>query len=163
MITSNHVPVSGMSQLAHALGPLGYRRINVARSPWNDPHISTGFDTSIDSSQWMDGMPDEVRERYAWEWQEVIRQTTGGASTRAKDQFRGEFVARNAVQQIEAAVGDNEPFFCWVDVTEPHPPFYPPRELYEAIDRQRIQLPAEAEVGPGPHRSIAGRRSKFAH
>ena len=55
----------------------------------------TGFDTSIDSSQWMDGMPDEVRERYAWEWQEVIRQTNsaflkegqGHGTTKSKPTF----------------------------------------------------------------------------
>lgn len=163
MITSGHTPNSGISQLAHALGPLGYRRINIGRSHWDDPFIATGFDTSVDSRVWMDEMPDAVRERYEWEWHDVTRRTTGGPSTRTMEQNRGQFVARHAIAQIEEAVNNDEPFFCWVDVTEPHPPFYPPREFYEAIDQKEIRLPEQPETGTEPHESIVARRSEWSH
>ena len=163
MITSDNSVRPGISQLTHALGPLGYRRVNIGRSHWDDPLIGTGYDISIDSRGWIDEMPNAVRERYAWEWNDVTRRTTGGPSTRTKDQFRGQFVVRNAIAQIEQAVGENEPFFCWVDVTEPHPPFYPPREFYEAIDQTQIQLPEQPAAGTEPHESIVARRSEWAH
>ena len=155
-------PTPGLSQIAHALEPLGYRHIDIGRCHWNDPLIGSGYDVSVESKNWMSEMPTEVCERYAWEWQDTTRQTTGGPSTRTVEQHRGAYVSRHAIAQIEEAVLDHQPFFCWVDVTEPHPPFYPPREFYEAIDQEAIQLPAQAAALP-PHPEIVARQRQWSH
>ncbi len=155
-------PVSGFPQIAHALEPLGYRRIDIGRPHWNDPAIGSGYDVTVDSKGWFDQVSSEALDRYKWEWQDTTRRTTGGPSTRTKDQYRGKFVATNAISQIRKAVEDDEPFFCWVDVTEPHPPFYPPREYYEAIDQSAIQLPKQPADATPPEEIVARQRD-WAH
>ncbi len=163
LIASGHAPTSGISQIAHALEPLDYCRIDVGRPHWNDPAIGSGYDVTIDTTPWRDHISSAARDRYAWEWQDTTRRTTGGPSTRTRAEYRGQFVADHAIAQIERAVRDSEPFFCWVDITEPHPPFYPPREYYEAIDQNAIQLPEQAPPGAVPHQSISVRQRDWAH
>ena len=155
-------PVSGFPQIAHALEPLGYRRIDIGRPHWNDPAIGSGYDITVDSKGWVDGVAREALDRYEWEWQDTTRRTTGGPSTRTRDEYRGKFVATHAIAQIEAAVKSSEQFFCWVDVTEPHPPFYPPREYYQAIDQSAIELP-EQPADATPPAEIVARQKDWSH
>ena len=163
MVAGARAPRPGITQLPHALEPLGHRRINVGRAHWEDPSISTGYDTWVDTRPWIEEMPDAVRERYAWEWHDVTRRTTGGPSTRTTEQNRGQIVARHAIAQIEQSVKDDQSFFCWVDITEPHPPFYPPRGYYAAVDQMQIQLPEQLDTGTPPHQSLVERRAEWAH
>jgi hypothetical protein len=74
---------------------------------------------------WRATMPAEALARHDWEQQTITRRTTGGPSTRTREQYWGYHLATNAIRQIESAVERGEPFLCWTAFTEPHPPFYP--------------------------------------
>ena len=164
VLTNGHMPIPGMVTIAHALQPSGYRRLNIGSMHWKDPNIDTGYEPWITHQAWHDAMPDDVLRRHDWESRDITRRTTGGPSPLTKEQYSGHFVARNAVRQMEEAVRNDEPFLCWAAFSEPHPPFYPPRELYAAIDQGQIALPAQAPEGSVPaHERILGMRKEWAH
>ena len=74
-------------------------------------------------------MPDEVLERSKWESQDITRRRTGGPSPRTSEQYSGHYVAQNTIRQIEEAVDNDEAYLCSAAFSEPHPRFYPSREL----------------------------------
>jgi arylsulfatase A-like enzyme len=153
-----------MVTIAHALKPLNYRRIQLGHMHWTDLEMDTGYEPWITHDEWRRAMPKEVLDRYSWEAQDITRRTTGGPSTRLRNQYSGHYVATNAIREITSAVRGNENFLCWAAFSEPHPPFYPPREIYEKIDQSEIQLPqqARAEHRP-PHEYIVERRREWQH
>jgi choline-sulfatase len=164
VLTNHHQPRPGMNTIAHALQPLGYRRINVGHMHWTDPEMDHGYEPWISHHGWLDTVPEEVRERYAWENQSVTRRTTGGPSPRTREQYAGRFVADQAIEQIEGAVAEGAPFLCWAAFPEPHPPFYPPREVYAQFDQAAIVPPVQAPPdAPPPHPYITRKQEEWAH
>ena len=164
VITNDHMPTPGMVTIAHALQPLGYRRFNLGQMHWKNPDVDTGYEPWIRNQAWRDAMPDDVLRRCDWEAQGITRRTTGGPAPRTREQYTGYFLAQNAIRQIEEAVHNDEPFLCWAAFSEPHPPFYPPRELYAAIDQAQITLPTQAPEGGVPvHDRILAKQEEWAH
>ncbi|MFQ5808105.1 MAG: sulfatase-like hydrolase/transferase [Armatimonadota bacterium] len=164
VITNSHKPHPGMVTIGHALQPLGHRRFQQGHMHWTDPDVDNGYEPWLTHAAWHDAMPPEVAARYEWEGQGVTRRTTAGPSPRTREQYSGHFVATNAVEQMESAVERGEKFLCWTAFSEPHPPFYPPREIYERFDQSQIQLPAQAPPdAPPPHELILHKRREWAH
>lgn len=164
VITNRHKPYPGMRTIAHALQPLGYRRFNLGHMHWTDRTLDNGYEPWIDQEMWEQTMPPAALARYKWERQNVTRRTTAGPSTRTREQYWGHHVAENSIRLMQEAVERDEPFLCWTAFTEPHPPFYPPRELYERIDQSRIELPRQAPPdAPPPHETILHKRQEWAH
>ena len=164
VVTNNHKPSSPMTTIAHALQPLGYRRINVGHMHWQEGTTDTGYEPWIKPSGWRDAMPQALRDRWDWEAQGTTRRTTGGPSPRAREQNPGFSIAETAIAQMEDAVAKDEPFLCWTAFAEPHPPFYPPAELYRTFDQSQIPLPRQAPPGTGaPHEYITEKRKEWAH
>ncbi|MGD2175305.1 MAG: sulfatase-like hydrolase/transferase, partial [Candidatus Brocadiaceae bacterium] len=164
VITNSHKPHAGMVTIAHALQPLGYRRLQQGHMHWTDPEADTGYEPWLTHAAWHDAMPREVVARYEWEGQSVTRRTTAGPSPRTREQYSGHFVAANAIGQIEEAVERGEKFLCWSAFSEPHPPFYPPRDIYERYDQSQIELPAQAPPdAPPPHETVLKKREEWAH
>jgi len=162
--TNRDMPYPGMVTIAHALKPLGYSRFNLGHMHWKDPEMDTGYEPWITHQTWRDAMPQHVLDRHEWEAQNITRRTTGGPSPRTFDQYSGYYVARNAIAAIESAVKDGEPFLCWAAFSEPHPPFYPPREIYETFDPSQIPLPPQAPPDAGsPHEYILDKRREWTH
>ena len=109
-------------------------------------------------------MPPKVLDRYEWEAQNITRRTTAGPSPRTREQYWGYHVANESIRLMEEAVEIGEPFLCWTAFTEPHPPFYPPCELYSLIDQSKIQLPEQAPAdAPPPHDRILKMRQEWQH
>ena len=164
VITNASMPQRGITTIAHALQPLGYRRFNLGQMHWKDLSMDTGYEPWITNQVWRDAMPKHVLDRYDWEAQSITRRTTGGPSTRTREQYSGYYLAKNAVSQIESAVSNGEPFLCWVAFSEPHPPFYPPKELYEAFDQSSIPLlPSAPPEARPPHQYVMNKRREWAH
>ena len=106
----------------------------------------------------------EVAARYEWEAQSITRRTTGGPSPRRSEEYSGYHVAGNAIAHIQDAVERDEPFLCWVSFSEPHPPWYPPKEIYRQFDQSAIALPAQPpDAAPPPHPVIRGQQQEWAH
>jgi arylsulfatase A-like enzyme len=164
VITNQHKPYPGMRTIAHALQPLGYRRFNLGHMHWTDRELDNGYEPWVDQEMWQQTMPADTLARYRWERQNVTRRTTAGPSTRTRAQYWGHHVATNSIRLMREAVERDEPFLCWTAFTEPHPPFYPPKELYARIDQSRIELPAQAPPGaPPPHERILRKQQEWAH
>jgi choline-sulfatase len=162
--TNRHKPYPGMRTIAHALQPLGYRRLNLGHMHWTDRSMDNGYERYIDQAMWQQTMPPDALARYEWERQDVTRRTTAGPSTRTREQYWGHHVATNAIRLMQEATERGEPFLCWTAFTEPHPPFYPPKELYELIDQSQIQLPEQAPLAaPPPHDEILRKQREWAH
>ncbi len=164
VVTNQSMPERDITTVAHALQPLGYRRFNQGHMHWRDPSMDTGYEPWMTHQAWSDAMPKHVLDRHKWEAQDVTRRTTGGPSPRTREQYTGYYVAKNAVSQIETAVANGERFLCWAAFSEPHPPFYPPKELYQMFDHSAIRLPPQAprEARP-PHQYILDKRKEWAH
>ena len=164
-VTNNgNKPFAPMATIAHALQPLGYRRFQLGHMHWGDPTMDNGYEPLIGLTQWASSLPKKAYDRWEWEKQAITRRTTAGPSPRNREQFGGYHCARRAVEQMESAVQRGEPFLCWLAFSEPHPPFYPPRDLYERTDQARITLPEQAPASaPPPHRHILDKRREWEH
>jgi len=164
VITNSHLPYPGMVTIAHALQPLGYRRFNLGHMHWKDLTMDTGYEPWVTHEAWRKAMPRRVLDRYEWEGQNITRRTTGGPGPRTREQYSGYYVAKNAIAQIESAARNGEPFLCWAAFSEPHPPFYPPKEIYQRFDQSEIQLPPQAppEAAPPPQ-YILDKQKEWAH
>jgi len=158
-------PGPGMFTIAHAVQPLGYRRLQFGHMHWTDPGADTGYEPYAAAERdWQAKLPEAMRARLAWESQGITRRTTGGPGPRSVEQHRGYHVARAAAEAIEQAVSRDEPFLCWVAFSEPHPPFYPPKELYEMIDQSQVAMPAQPPAdAPPPHPRVALKQEEWAH
>ncbi len=164
VLNNRMMPFPGLTTIAHVLQPLGYRRFQLGHMHWKDPNMDTGYEPWVTHDIWRSAMPKEVMDRYAWESHNVTRRTTGGPSTRTREQYSGYFMAQRAIELITSAVEKDERFLCWTAFSEPHPPFYPPREIYEGIDQSRIQLPKQSGPGDGPpHEYILRKRREWSH
>ena len=164
VLNNGHKPYPGMFTIAHALEPLGYRRLNLGHMHWADPQMDSGYEPWISKTMWREQMPPKVLARYDWEAQGTTRRTTGGPSPRTREQHWGYTVATESIRLMEEAVKSGEQFLCWTAFTEPHPPFYPPREFYDLIDQSQIQLPEQAPAkAPPPHDRILKMRKEWEH
>ena len=164
VITNRHLPFPGMHTIAHSLKPLGYRRFHLGHMHWTDRTMDNGYEPEITSAVWRETMPTDALERYDWENDGRTRRTTAGPSPRTREQYWGYHVASESVRQIEEAVSRGENFLSWTSFTEPHPPFFPPRDIYQRIDQTAIELPEQRLSGaPGPHRHIQKMQQEWAH
>ena len=164
VLTNSGMPFPGMYTIAHALQSLDYRRFHLGHMHWKDPNMDNGYEPEITAEMWRETMSDSAWRRYEWENEPITRRTTGGPSPRSREEYWGFHVATESIRQIEEAVSKGEKFFSWTSFTEPHPPFYPPREIYEAIDQSKIDLPEQApDDAPPPHDQILQKRREWAH
>ncbi len=164
VITNRHLPHPGMHTIAHSLKPLGYRRFHLGHMHWTDCSMDNGYEPEITAAMWRETMPDDVLQRYEWESVGHTRRTTAGPSPRTREQHWGHHVASESVRQIEGAVSKGENFLSWTSFTEPHPPFYPPKEIYEQIDQAAIELAEQRPAdSPPPHDRILKMQQEWAH
>ncbi|MCH8293395.1 sulfatase-like hydrolase/transferase [Candidatus Poribacteria bacterium] len=164
VLTNNHKPYPGMYTIAHALKPLDYRRFHLGHMHWTDKQMDNGYEPEITAAMWRETMQDKVLSRYDWEAHGVTRRTTAGPSPRTREEYWGYHVATESIRQIEEAVERGESFISWTSFTEPHPPFYPPKEFYELIDQSKIALPEQPpDDAPPPHVRILRMRREWEH
>jgi arylsulfatase A-like enzyme len=151
-VLHNHVfPYEGMTTIAHALAPAGYRCYHAGHMHWQgaqdngyEPPCTEGW---VGREEKDESWSAYARNRRAQENQFLIRVTTGGPGPRAPEQFGGHYVAQKTIEHIEEAVAAGQPFLAWGAFSEPHPPWYPPRAFYEMIDKDRITLPPPVPEG----------------
>ena len=163
MLNNDSMPYKDMVTIAHALEPLGYRRFGGGSMHWRDPEIETGYEPSISKNDWQVTLPKHLLKRFKWEADTISKRTTAGPSPRKREHYSGYHVAMNAISQIESAVENDSNFLCWVAFSEPHPPFYPPKEIYESFDQSKIELPPQAPPGAPPSDYILNLRKEWAH
>ncbi len=164
VMSNRHMPYPGMVTIAHAVQPLGYRRFQLGHMHWKNLEMDTGYEPWVTFGDWRKTMPQAVLDRYDWENQNVTRRTTGGPSTRSADQYSGHFIAEKAVEKIESAVDNDERFLCWTAFHEPHPPFYPPEEIYRKFEQADIELPQQSGVDHRPpHEYVLRKRREWSH
>jgi arylsulfatase A-like enzyme len=164
VISNRHQPHPGMHTIAHSLKPLGHRRFHLGHMHWTDRTVDNGYEPEITAAMWRETMSEKVLERYDWENDGRTRRTTAGPSPRAADEYWGHHVASESVRQIEEAVSNGENFLSWTSFTEPHPPFFPPTDIYEQIDQGAIELPEQRPSdSPAPHERILRMQEEWAH
>jgi len=164
VITNRHQPHPGMKTIAHALKPLGFRRFHLGHMHWTDREMDNGYEPEITADMWRETMPEDVLERYDWENDGRTRRTTAGPSPRTREQYWGHHVATESIRQIEEAVSNGENFISWTSFTEPHPPFFPPKDIYEQIDQSAIELPEHLpKDAPSAHERILRMQKEWEH
>jgi uncharacterized sulfatase len=120
--------------------------------PLASPHLDTGQ------------IPEAARKRAEWEGNSHTRRTTAGPSPNRLEEKWGYQVAIESIRQIEEAVANGERFLSWTSFTEPHPPFYPPKEIYEKYDQASLPLPIRVPVDESaPHSTIVRKQKEWAH
>lgn len=162
--TNSHFPYPGIFTIAHMLKPFGYRRFQLGHMHWTDPSIDNGYEPAYTKEMFMQTLSSAVRARYEWESQSITRRTTAGPSPRTKEEYWGYGVAKQSVQWIEEAIEKGQSFLNWTAFTEPHPPFYPPRDYYRLIDQSEITIPVQApsDAAP-PHQDIIRKQKEWKH
>lgn len=161
-------PHPGMFTLAHALKPHGYRCFHRGHMHWQGPH-DNGYEPATGESwigkrEWSDSIPEHVHRRCAEESAGGIRRTTGGPGPRSEHGHGGHYVMEKTIESIREAAGNGEPFLAWASFSEPHPPWYPPREYYALIDQNAVNLPQPSPEGAAsPHPIMVKRKQEWAH
>lgn len=164
VLDNNYYPNPGMYTIAHALKPLGYRRFHLGHMHWKTDKIDNGYEPIVCHSLNELVLSPQVLKRHHWEHDNMTRRCTAGPSTLKRDEYWGYQVADRSVHLMEEAVQRGEKFLSWTSFTEPHPPFYPPKELYAKFDQSKLELPVElAEGAPEPHPSIREKQKEWEH
>ena len=135
---------------------------------WTDtvgtpPDFDTGFDRWITMSDWLDTLSESDRERFEWENEAVTRRTTGGPSTRRRESYWGHYVATQTIKFMTKCRRQARPFLCWSSFWEPHPPFYPPADLYAVANACDVSVPPIDDSPAEVHPLIASKRKEWEH
>ena len=164
VLNNGYMPFPGMRTIAHALEPLDYRRQCVGHMHWTDLEMDHGYERYVTQQEWLETMPAAALARWEAEHAGPIRRTTAGPSSRTKEQYSGHYVATQTIQFMKDTANKGEQFLCWAAFSEPHPPFYPPREFYEPIDHDEIVLPDRIPEEAGPaHPEVRRKRDEWKH
>jgi len=164
-VLNNHVRnYPGMYTIAHHLAPRGWRALQFGHMHWYDASVDSGYEPDESRAEYRAALPPELLRRVEWEDNSITRRTTGGPGPRDATQHWGHYVAADSIARMEEAVRAGQPFLNWTSFTEPHPPFYPPKELYQLTDQARLALPAlPPDDAPPPHPSVALKQREWAH
>lgn len=136
--------------IAHQAAAAGIETVNIGSNGWRGTGTD-GFQLSRGSKQeWMDSLSETTKAVLEAENSRHARRTTGGPSPRRPEEYRTIFEAGLAAEELERLAGDGKRFLMWCNLHEPHPPFRPPRDLYEKrihkawdhIPRNRTDIPS---------------------
>ncbi|HKJ89575.1 MAG TPA: sulfatase-like hydrolase/transferase [Oceanipulchritudo sp.] len=158
-------PAAPVRTVAHAFREAGYRCFQMGHMHWSRETVDTGYEPLLSREAWLKTLsPSDARRARAEHDTDFVRTQMGGPSPLPESAFWGHFVAAEAIRKMDEAVAGREPFFCWASLFEPHPPFFPPAELYEKFDPALIEIPREPE-GAAAHLEplLRQRRKKWAH
>ncbi|MDF2714403.1 MAG: sulfatase [Paenibacillus sp.] len=162
VLANGQQPFEGLYTVDQALKPHGYRGLQIGGVPKNG-RPGSGFETN-DYKPDAKFLSEEVLKLYEWENQSLTRRRTGGPSPRTKEEYKGYQAAKYAIRLITDAVEKGDKFHCWVNFAEPHPPYYPPKEIYARFDQGKFEVPEELpDSAPAPHRSITEKQMEWSH
>lgn len=160
----NMMPNPDTQTIGHVLKNMGYKSLKVGDG-WNDKMKDSGFEAnSVSIKLTADRLDEEKYKHLCWEREEITRRTTGGPSTRSQEEYEGYLATDLSLKLIREAADKNEKFFIWNSIIEPHPPYYPTKEIYEKIDQSLLPLPDEIpDSAPLPHKSVTKWREQWKH
>lgn len=166
-VTGNgRVPFDGMHTLAHQLRPLGYRCFHTGHMHWAGPQ-DPGYepaDWRAARREWRETLPPGARRRLDEENAMTIRRTCGGPGPRRPEEHSGHADKEATLAFLEDVARTQEPFLAFCPFSEPHPPFFPPREYYQRVDQSRLPAPVRPGAeAPEPHPFIRNRQEEFDH
>jgi arylsulfatase A-like enzyme len=151
-----------LQSIAQLAAQRGIETINIGSNGWR-ADSDDGFRVSLGSKdEWYASLSPEAREIWEAESARYARRTTGGPSPRKTHEYRGHHLSRLASEQLDRLSQEGKRFFMWVNLPEPHPPFRPPRELYE----KRINSSLGSILSPAtdlPHPVMAKLAEEWAH
>lgn len=158
-------PTQPVTTIAHRLKAVGYRCFQAGHMHWSEKTTDTGYEPLISRQDWLDSLPEKSRERFQLEHDHAdVRIRMGGPCPCPEEQFFAPFVAQSTNRFIEEAVERETPFFAWASIFEPHPPFFPPAEVYRRLDPEAIVLPPESPSdAPPPPDWLQKRRQRWEH
>ncbi len=163
VINNGYKPFRDMHTIAHSVAPLGYRRYCLGHMHWTDLDVDHGYERYVTQAEWAETMPAKAMGIHEAESNFYIRRTTGGPSPKTAGQHWGCHVAANSIRLMKEAVAKGERFLCWTAFTEPHPPFYPPKEFYELVDQSLIELPDRLPEDANHHPQVNHKRREWDH
>jgi choline-sulfatase len=150
--------------IAHQLSAVGYRCFQAGHMHWSEETTDTGYAPLISREDWLNSLPLTWRERFEAEHQNAfIRTSMGGPSPLPESAFWGTYVAKKTSEFIDTALDDEVPFFAWASIYEPHPPFFPPAEVYRKYIEQDICIPKVEDKGSPRDPAQEKRRGKWSH
>lgn len=157
-------PFPGMITIAHAMQPLNYRRFQLGHMHWKDRTMDNGYEAEVTQKMWKDTLPEHVQKLLEVLHPYYVRNQTAGPGPLTSEEHWGHHVATESIRRITEAVEKGEPFISWTAFTEPHPPWRPPKEFYERIDPNSIELPPQAPPGALPvHPYVAEKQGDWKH
>lgn len=132
VLTNKHEPAQPLVTLGHIVGASGIEPVQIGPMSWRG-EWDTGFGPQLARQEvWKASLPDSSRRVYEAEAADHVRRTTGGPSPRRHDEYWGSAVSQAARESLERFAASGERFLLWCSIPEPHPPFRPPAELYQA-------------------------------
>jgi arylsulfatase A-like enzyme len=132
---------------------------------WSRETTDTGYAPLVSRDMWLQTLKPEWRERVCEEHDTAfIRTTIGGPSPVPEEAYYAHYLAGETIRAIDEAAAADAPFLCWTSIFEPHPPFFPPADVYARFDQESFDLPPQAppENPPVEEKQIQ-RRRKWAH
>ena len=162
---NNQDPARPITTIAHRFRDAGYRCFQAGHMHWSPGTTDTGYEPLVSRRDWLDQLPPEQAERFELEHREAaIRTTMGGPSPIPEEQFFGPYLARETGRFLREVADSGQPFFAWVSIYEPHPPFFPPAEVYRRFDPGALSIRKNPpETGAPLPEGLHNRRRKWEH
>lgn len=161
-------PTPPLRTLAHHLRGQGYRCFQHGHMHWVGD-VDNGYEPEcrsywVEHEAWLERLSPAAKRRWHAEHDPPdIRTTTAGPGPRAAEEHYGHFVAERTLEQFQRSAEDGRRFLGWVSFTEPHPPWYPPRELYARIDPAAVELPPPPDPDARSAEPVPHLQGKWAH
>ena len=131
VVTNKSVPIRPLRSIGHLAAEAGIETVNIGSNGWRAASDDGFLVSRGTNEEWLESLSAETRDVWEAENSRLTRRTTGGPSPRSPHEYRGHHLAGIASEELRRLAGQEKRFLMWVNLPEPHPPFRPPRDLYE--------------------------------
>ena len=168
-VTNNSMlPVEGMHTVAHELAGNGWRTACIGHMHWQRMETSDdrqdvfpdhGYEEYHCIHPDQSGLADWQRKRLMWETLQVTQHCTAGASVAPEEHSYSRQISDASIRKLREWKERGERFLNWTSYNDPHPPFFPPAEIYAhyagldlppPIVRPEGARPSQAETATDP-------------
>lgn len=159
------LPLEGMRTIAHHLVAHDYRTACFGHMHWQrietndgrqnvfpdhgyEHYDAIGHDTSV--------LTKGQQQRRLWENASVTMNATAGPSVVSEEESYSRQVADASIARLREWMGKGESFLSWTSFNDPHPPFFPPPELYAKYAAMDLPPPRTRPADARPSQEETG-------
>lgn len=150
VINNVHLPREGMRTIAHHFAEHDYRTTCIGHMHWQRLETNDGRENVFPDHGYehydavthdeTDLTPRQQKRRL-WENAGLTNESTAGPSVVDEAHSYSRQIADAAIARLRGWHERGEKFLCWTSFNDPHPPFFPPADLYKKYAAMDLPAP----------------------